>query len=206
MKLKEFRTESKLTQKQLADALKVNQQTIARWEKGQTEPNIKQLRDLAMIFETSVDAILGKEKPKSLTPRYWSKSDNDIHEDYFYGYLGITLYEGKLTRWFPVTEKDANSFINLPFLDREEMGWKVFETLNNRFVAVNLKNITYLTVNHDDADEPAGDWTHTYNENMLPEEMYRGLEEFTNSSGHSDMSEKFISTIQDYMKEKKLTE
>ena len=42
----------------------------ARWENNKTEPSIAQLKDLAMIFDTSVDAVLGKEMPTSLLPRY----------------------------------------------------------------------------------------------------------------------------------------
>ena len=58
-------------------------------------------------------------------------------------------------------------------------GWYTFETLNNRYVALNLKNITYCVVNRDEADQPKVDWEHTYFENILPEEMYRGLSDYS---------------------------
>jgi hypothetical protein len=40
--------------------LKTTQQTIARCEAGKAEPNLSALQDLAMIFGTSVDDLLGK--------------------------------------------------------------------------------------------------------------------------------------------------
>ena len=108
MKLKDFRTEKRYTQKKLADALKVNQQTIARWEKGQTEPNIKQLRDLAMIFETSVDAILGKEKPERLFQNFISDQSGDVN--FFWGHIGINLYGVNKAKWYPITLGEFNRF------------------------------------------------------------------------------------------------
>ena len=93
MKLKELRTEANYTQQQLAEMLGVNQQTVARWENNKTEPSIAQLKDLAMIFDTSVDAVLGKEMPTSLLPRYARKPNSKVYNDYFYGYLGIIFHQ-----------------------------------------------------------------------------------------------------------------
>ena len=202
MKLKELRTEANYTQQQLAEMLDVNQQTVARWENNKTEPSIAQLKDLAMIFGTSVDVVLGREMPTSLLPRYAHKPNNKVYDDCFYGYLGIIFHKGESARWFPVSEKVANIFIGL----HDQTDWYTFETLNNRYVAVNLKNITYCVVNRDEADQPKVDWEHTHFENILPEEMYRGLSDYSFYDDNLETSSKYKSGIEDYIKEHSLDE
>jgi len=68
MKLKQLRKNKKLTQQQLADIFKVNQQTIARWESSITEPSIAQLKQLAAFFKITLDNLLQKENSMKLIP------------------------------------------------------------------------------------------------------------------------------------------
>lgn len=59
--LKSARLEAKLTQKQVAEALKITQPAIAKWEKGQgAAPSISRLIELADIYNTSVDKLVGR--------------------------------------------------------------------------------------------------------------------------------------------------
>lgn len=60
-KLKELREERKLTQKQVAEALKINSVTYLHYEKGQREPPLSLLADMAKFFGESVDYLLGLE-------------------------------------------------------------------------------------------------------------------------------------------------
>ena len=57
--LKELRLERGLTQKQLADALKINSVTYLHYEKDQREPPLSLLADMAKFFGVSVDYLLG---------------------------------------------------------------------------------------------------------------------------------------------------
>jgi transcriptional regulator with XRE-family HTH domain len=59
-RLKEKRQKFKLTQQQIADALKINQVTYQGYEKGKHEPDLKTLLKLADLFETSTDYLLGR--------------------------------------------------------------------------------------------------------------------------------------------------
>lgn len=59
-RLKQLRKKNQLTQQKLAEALGVNRVNITRWEKGNTEPNIVQLTDIAIYFNTSIDYLTGK--------------------------------------------------------------------------------------------------------------------------------------------------
>lgn len=56
--LRELRLGKNLTQKQLADLLKVDQRTISAWEKGVCEPSFSMLVKLCDIFDESFDNIL----------------------------------------------------------------------------------------------------------------------------------------------------
>lgn len=58
-RLKELREEKGLTQKQLADELKLNSVTYLRYEKEQREPPLAVLADMAKFFNVSTDYLLG---------------------------------------------------------------------------------------------------------------------------------------------------
>ena len=58
-RLKELRLESKLSQSDLANRLRVNQRTVSNWEKGIREPNIDMLIQIAQVFEVPTDYLLG---------------------------------------------------------------------------------------------------------------------------------------------------
>ena len=66
-KLKELRFEKDLTQKELADKLHVSFQTVSKWENGENEPDISTLKELAALFNCSVDYLIGSEN-KEVAP------------------------------------------------------------------------------------------------------------------------------------------
>lgn len=61
-KLKELRSLKGLTQKELADKLHVSFQTVSKWENGENEPDIATLKELAALFNCSVDYLVGSEQ------------------------------------------------------------------------------------------------------------------------------------------------
>jgi len=60
-KLFQLRKEKGLSQEQLAEKLKVSRQTISKWETGETQPDMENLRNLALVLEFSIDNMLGLE-------------------------------------------------------------------------------------------------------------------------------------------------
>lgn len=60
-RLKQLRTESKLSQAQLAKQLSVDQRTISNWEKAIREPDFEMLAKIAIFFEVSTNFLLGLE-------------------------------------------------------------------------------------------------------------------------------------------------
>lgn len=57
--LKKLRTQSNISQQQLADVIGVSQQSINKYENHGVEPDIKTLISLADYFSTSVDYLIG---------------------------------------------------------------------------------------------------------------------------------------------------
>ncbi|GAA3266343.1 Transcriptional regulator XRE family [Lactococcus lactis subsp. lactis] len=64
-RLKELRTEKKLTQKKIALKLNVAYQVYQRWEKGERQPKKESIENLATVFNVSVGYLLGETNIKS---------------------------------------------------------------------------------------------------------------------------------------------
>lgn len=56
--LKYYRKQSGFTQEQLAEKIGVSRQAIAKWEKGETLPDIDNVIALADLYEISVDSLV----------------------------------------------------------------------------------------------------------------------------------------------------
>lgn len=57
--LRTLRLQSGITQKQLADAIGVSQQSINKYENHNIEPDIETMKRLADYFRTSIDYLVG---------------------------------------------------------------------------------------------------------------------------------------------------
>ena len=66
-RLRQARTEMKLTQAQLADAIGVSTGTITMWETGKREPNYIKLTQLAHFFNCSTDYLLGESETNKMS-------------------------------------------------------------------------------------------------------------------------------------------
>lgn len=62
--IKRLRKEKELTQENLADFLGVSFQSISKWERGESYPDITMLPSIASFFEISTDELLGIDKSK----------------------------------------------------------------------------------------------------------------------------------------------
>lgn len=56
--LKFFRKKNGYTQEQIAEKVGVSRQAIAKWERGETLPDIENLIALADIYEVTIDSIV----------------------------------------------------------------------------------------------------------------------------------------------------
>lgn len=59
-KLRELRKERNVTQQELADEMLVTTRTLARYERGEREPRLPMVFDLADYFHVSIDYLVGR--------------------------------------------------------------------------------------------------------------------------------------------------
>lgn len=67
--LKTLRKINGLTQKELAEKLKIKQNSYSDWENGKSEPNIEMLVRIADYFDVSLDYLMGG-KMKNITEEF----------------------------------------------------------------------------------------------------------------------------------------
>ena len=63
-RLKELRTQMNLSQKDVADQLKVSPSIISAYETGERTPSTENILSLAYLFKCSTDYLLGKDEEK----------------------------------------------------------------------------------------------------------------------------------------------
>ncbi len=66
LRIKELREKEKLSQLQLAEKLNLTQQAISLYEKGEREPGIDLINQLADFFGVTTDYLLGKSNIRNI--------------------------------------------------------------------------------------------------------------------------------------------
>ena len=86
IRLVQLREEANLTQKQFAEAVKISNSTINRYETGIREPDYDTLILFADFFKVSTDYLLGRtdknKKPILARRRVFSNTALNIQEEY----------------------------------------------------------------------------------------------------------------------------
>ena len=113
--LKKLRKEHKLTQKQLADKLFIDQTAVSYWENGKTKPDFEKQQALADLFGVSIDYLTGRENetPQSEKKKL-TKEEKDIEKiiDNAINSLSGTdglMFDGEV----PATEEEIEQLKNL---------------------------------------------------------------------------------------------
>lgn len=152
--LKKIRTARGLTQQQLAEALKTTQQTIARWEQGKNDIPVTQLKELALYFDVSVDAVLGIKTPhekRAKSPFAFDSAETAAP----YGTLQLTLTTGQFA--YPIDERAQRSVLHqLDDMDVQGDGsrqpWLYFWSLDNRIIFANPGCLRQIDLIGDDVE------------------------------------------------------
>lgn len=71
-RLKALRSQRHISQKELADKMGINKQTISQYERGVRNPDLEMLSLLCDYFNVSADFILGKT---DVTPRFLNSKE-----------------------------------------------------------------------------------------------------------------------------------
>lgn len=160
-KIKEFRTQLRLTQKDLATLMNTTQQTIGRWESGTSEPSLSNLRDLAFKLGTTTAALLGEPFASRQTSLYhlmFKKEQDGL--DGFWGNLGVLPAHRNKSIWYPITVETLRDISQKIVAEDPCM----FESLNNKLVFINPSHIKRFVTLDDAADPFPNDWEVAWHE------------------------------------------
>jgi len=93
-RLKQLRTEKKLTQEQLGEKINVTKVSISGYENGNRKPDMDTLQNLAAFFQVSVDFLLGNSDLRSKAGSgAGSSSEPDIPPNINVAYLDGVKHE-----------------------------------------------------------------------------------------------------------------
>ncbi|MDJ0621043.1 MAG: helix-turn-helix transcriptional regulator [Calothrix sp. MO_192.B10] len=208
-----MRQRHKLTQAALADKLGTTQQTIQRWETNKTSIPSKALKELAIVFDCSVDELLGIAEYSRTRYSTWflTKSEKKGRRKLvgYYGGVYLTLQGVPKIQNYPIDDIAAKTIKNsFPVLENGSLGlpWMCFETMDNRILFVNLKAVKVAEVYTDDYEcAPAFEHPEVYR--FLTEwnidEIENGItaSEIAEQEGISEnLAEKAIGIIMHYEK------
>ena len=68
--LKKYRILKNLTQEDVAEYLGITPQSVSKWERGESYPDLELLPAIANIFETSIDLLIGMDAIRAEETRY----------------------------------------------------------------------------------------------------------------------------------------
>ena len=89
--LKNIRVKNNLTQDEMAEKLCVTRQAVSRWENGDSTPNIETLKQISIVFDVSINTLLGSPRklicqccgmPLDDDSVISRETDNSFNEDY----------------------------------------------------------------------------------------------------------------------------
>lgn len=164
--LRQRRTALQLSQGNLADMLGVSQQTVARWENSGQVP-AKYIKDLAVVMGARAEDFLprAEESPARRSATTLDQGDRSAEDDDAEGattpFGDVRLHfsdrTGPRVVSYPITWGTLNHI-------QEQLGdvgvgfvraapWIQFETLNNKWVAVNTQALDRATFVNDDVQE-----------------------------------------------------
>lgn len=82
-RLRKLRTESGMTQEELAQRLGLTKPAVSAYERGTNKPRFDALDNLAEIFDVDINYLLGNTDQRTPYPKHYiAQEDPPAHEDY----------------------------------------------------------------------------------------------------------------------------
>ena len=91
-KITELRKKKGISQEELADVLSTSRQAISKWERGESDPDISRLKDLAVYFNVSIDYLMGYDVESTSVNNFINRLKDHLEN----GVYDISLDEIKM--------------------------------------------------------------------------------------------------------------
>jgi transcriptional regulator with XRE-family HTH domain len=163
--LKGLLSKSALSKADIAEAMRVSESTITAWERSLEGATPLQLRDLAFLLSTSVEALRGVEaSEKEMADGTFAAH---VPRGKFYGTLKLSL--AGLDLEYPVDESARDALlVQLQDFDIQEYDkkpdWISASTMDNRIVFANVSFLQQVELLGDDVEEmPSYEHPEVYN-------------------------------------------
>ena len=146
-KLKMLRKESNLTQEGLADKLNVSRQAITKWENNEGIPDIENLKQISILFNTTIDELVKEDKTIDIDFKKYSYFE-EIEIDHT-KHFDININKSKIINLFSSdiesVKVEAVSYENE---NLNEMLKIKFDDLYNKLdIDIKNKNVSDLIIN-----------------------------------------------------------
>ena len=106
-KIQKLRNQNKWTQEQLAEKLYVSRTAVSKWESGKGYPNIDSLKDIAKLFNKTIDELLSSEEIIDIAKKE-NTSNIKKANNLIYGLLDIISV---LFIFLPLYAQKAENFV-----------------------------------------------------------------------------------------------
>jgi len=199
-----------IDENRLAESIGISVERLKDIEGG-AEANLAELRDIALLLQTSVRSVQGtnyfEPQVSTLDELLTDYTSNSSERVGFWGHAGILPLASELYQWFPIT---ANTHtIIYQDLDQDEL---VIPCMNNKLLLLNLKNIKNIALLEDACDRPDfANWPENIDCGETPLVVYEALDDYIEwqDSGEKQMdhalSAKFCSFMERFLKEKNIS-
>ncbi len=137
--IKRLRKEKGLTQETLADFLSVSFQTISKWERGETYPDITTLPVIASFFKVTIDDLLGVDKANNeqRINEYLNLYDEmklkDLHFTYYKFKEAVKEFPGDfriLVRYMELLQ-EVRDFVDSDYKNTTKEITSIYENIQN---------------------------------------------------------------------------
>ena len=118
-KIQKLRNQNKWTQEQLAEKLYVSRTAVSKWESGKGYPNIDSLKDIAKLFDKTIDELLSSEEIIDIAKKE-NTSNIKRTNNLIYGLLDIISI---LFIFLPLYAHKTEGFIySVPLMNTNDIG------------------------------------------------------------------------------------
>src|SRR5690554_187830 len=171
-----LRKQNKLSQREFAEIFDVSQQSVQKWESGESTPDLDKLIKISKYFDVSLDSLVMDRNKRMIESMNYNKSIDKNFDSFSYWELYsndlMTEYQQSVEEGLDV-EKYNNLFLSVYNLPRGDIKEKLANTLFEIVMNADI-NSEYKYIEPNDLESIKSlRKTHTYKMDAVKKEKYK---------------------------------